>query len=216
MLKKVWLDIGIERTDIHKGVTIKVLLDSGTMGMFMNRETAAKHGFKLQKLERPVRVKNVDGTYNSRGAIMHEVEVNVYYKSYVERMRMDICNLGRTEVILRMPWLASYYPEINQKTEKVKIMRCLPLCGRVKIKKKKKEGRRVVILEEKKIIRQVIDNKEDWGREEEIKEDHRKIEEMVPEKFLKQRKVFGKIKSERIPMRKIWDHTIDLKETFVP
>jgi len=113
MLKKVWLDIGIERTDIHKGVTIKVLLDSGTMGMFMNRETAAKHGFKLQKLERPVRVKNVDGTYNSRGAIMHEVEVNVYYKSYVERMRMDICNLGRTEVILRMPWLASYYPEIN-------------------------------------------------------------------------------------------------------
>ena len=31
----------------------------------------------------------------------------------------------------------------------------------------------------------MIDNKEDWGREEEIKEDHRKIEEMVPEKFLK-------------------------------
>jgi len=31
---------------------------------------------------------------------MHEVEVNVYYKSYVERMKIDICNLGRTEVIL--------------------------------------------------------------------------------------------------------------------
>jgi len=28
MLKKVWLNIGIERTDTHKGVTIKVLLDS--------------------------------------------------------------------------------------------------------------------------------------------------------------------------------------------
>jgi len=26
--------------------------------------------------------------------------------------------------------------------------------------------------------------------------------------------VFGKIKLERIPTRKIWDHTIDLKETF--
>jgi len=31
---------------------------------------------------------------------MHEVEVNVYYKSYVKRMKIDICNLGRTEVIL--------------------------------------------------------------------------------------------------------------------
>jgi len=32
MLKEVWLDIGIERADTHKGVTIKMLLDSGVMG----------------------------------------------------------------------------------------------------------------------------------------------------------------------------------------
>ena len=37
---------------------------------------------------------------------------------------------------------------------------------------------------------------------------------MVPRKFQKWKKVFGKIKSERIPTRKIWDYTIDLKETF--
>jgi len=29
--------------------------------------------------------------------------VNVYYKSYVERMRMDVCDLERTEVIPEMP-----------------------------------------------------------------------------------------------------------------
>ena len=39
---------------------------------------------------------------------------------------------------------------------------------------------------------------------------------MVPQRFLKQRKVFGKVELERMPMRKIWDHTIDLKETFKP
>jgi len=113
ILKEVWLDIGIERMDTHKGVIIKVLLDSSAMGMFIDRKTVAKHGFRLQKLERPVRVKNVDGTYNSREAITHEVEVNVYYKSHVERMRMDVCDLGRTEVILGMPWLAVHNPEIN-------------------------------------------------------------------------------------------------------
>jgi len=39
---------------------------------------------------------------------------------------------------------------------------------------------------------------------------------MVPKRFLKWRKVFGKMKSERIPTRKIWDHSIDLKEMFKP
>jgi len=28
--------------------------------------------------------------------------------------------------------------------------------------------------------------------------------------------VFGKVESERMPTRKVWDHAIDLKETFKP
>jgi len=39
---------------------------------------------------------------------------------------------------------------------------------------------------------------------------------MVPKKFLKWRKVFGKVESEKMLTRKIWDHAIDLKETFKP
>ena len=67
------------------------------------------------------------------------------------------------------------------------MMRCPPLYSGVKLKEKekKKRGKRVATLEEEKIVRWAIDNKENWGREEEIKEDHRKIEEMVPRKFLK-------------------------------
>jgi len=163
MLKEVWLDIGIERTDTHEGVTIKVLLDSGTIGIFIDKKTAAKHGFRLQKLKRPVRVKNVDGIYNSGEAITHQIEVNVYSKSYVERMRMDVYDLGRTEVILGMPWLVAHNPEISWEMGEVKITRCLPLCGRVKTKReeKKKRGRRVVTIEEEKIVRWAIDDKED-------------------------------------------------------
>jgi len=92
--------------------------------------------------------------------------------------------------------------------------RCLPLySGR---SQKKEKVKRIVTEEEEKIVYWVIDDKEDWKREEEIEEDHRKIEEMVPKKFLKWRKVFGKVKSKRIPTRKAWDHAIDLKETFKP
>jgi len=49
-----------------------------------------------------------------------------------------------------------------------------------------------------------------------MEKNHRKIEEMVPRKFWKWKKVFGKVESERMPTRKIWDHAIDLKEMFKP
>jgi len=71
MLREVWLNIGVEKTDIHKGVIVKVLLDSGITEIFMNRRTVAKHGFRLWKLKRPIIVKNVNRTNNSREAITH-------------------------------------------------------------------------------------------------------------------------------------------------
>ena len=97
------MNIRVEKIDTHEGVAVKVLLDSGATGMFIDKKTAAKHGFMLQKLERPIMVRNMDGTNNSEGTITHQVEVNVYYKGHVERMRMDVCDLGKTEVILGMP-----------------------------------------------------------------------------------------------------------------
>jgi len=41
------------------------------------------------------------------------MEVNMYYKSHVEKMRMDVCDLERTDVILDMPWLQALNPKIN-------------------------------------------------------------------------------------------------------
>jgi len=89
--------------DTHKGITVKALLDSSAMGMFMNKRIVARHGFKLQKLERPIIVRNVDRTNNSGGAIIHQIEANIYYKGHVERMRIDICDLGKMEIILGLP-----------------------------------------------------------------------------------------------------------------
>ena len=39
---------------------------------------------------------------------------------------------------------------------------------------------------------------------------------LVPERFHKWIKVFGKKQSERMPTRKLWDHAIDVKEGFMP
>jgi len=164
ILREVWLNISVEKVDTHEGVTVKVLLDSGTTEMFMDRKMIARYGFRLQKLERLVQVRNVDGTNNSAGAITHQVKVNVYYKGHIERMRMDVCNLGKTNVILGIPWLQAHNPEINWEMGEVKMTRCPPLCGRnmkLKEEKKAKRVKRVVTIEEEKIVRWAVDDKED-------------------------------------------------------
>jgi len=107
-LREVWLNIGLEKVDTHEGVSVKALLDSGATGLFMSKKLAERQGFKLEKLNKPIKVRNVDGSNNKGGSITHEVEVNLFYRGHVERVRMDVCELGKTEVILGMPWLAAH------------------------------------------------------------------------------------------------------------
>ena len=58
-------------------------------------------------------VKNIDGINNSTGAIIYQVKVNVYYKNHVERMKINIYDLEKTNVILEIPQLQMHNPEIN-------------------------------------------------------------------------------------------------------
>jgi len=70
--------------------------------------------------------------------------------------------------------------------------RCSPICG-----KKRQEGKREVKRAKKD-------------------EDEEVLKELVSKRFWKWKKVFGKRESERIPVRKAWDHAIELKEGFIP
>ena len=209
-LREVWMNMGIKKMDMYKGRTVKALLNSGVTRLFMNKDLAQKGEYRLIKLDRPLQVRNVDGTGNSGGAITHKVEVNIFYKGHVERVQMDVYELGKTDIILGMPWLAAHNPEIDWEKGEVRMIRCPPLYRKVVKIKGKKEIRE----DKKKIVRWVVDKKEDWGREKEIEADHRKVEEMVPKRFHKWLKVFGKMESERMLVRKVWDHTIDLNNDF--
>jgi len=185
--------VGLEKLESHEGVAVKALLDSRATGLFMDTTFAKEKGFKMEKLKRPLLVKNVDGIVNAWGAITHQVECNIFFKGHVERARIDVCNLGKTELILGMPWLVAHNPEINWKKGEVKMTHCPPICG------KRKQGG-----EEKKV------------RKVEKNEDEEVVKRLVPQKFWKWKKVFGKRESERMPVRKVWDHAIELKEGFTP
>ena len=87
----------------HEGVVVKVLLDNRATGLFMDTKFTKEKGFKLEKLKKPLLVQNVDGMVNVGGAIIHQVECNMFFKGHIKRVRMDMYNLGKTEIILGMP-----------------------------------------------------------------------------------------------------------------
>jgi len=81
--------IGLERIDMQEGIMVEALLDSGVTELVMSSEFAKKQGFKLKKLERPMNVRNVDGSLNKEGPIEHTVEVNIYFKGHRERTEIE-------------------------------------------------------------------------------------------------------------------------------
>ena len=186
------MKMGLEKLGNYKRVAVKALLDSGATGLFMDMIFAKEKGFKMEKLKKPLLVRNVDGTVNAGEAITHQVKCNIFFKGHVERARMDICNLGKTEVILGMPWLAAHNPEIDWEKGEVKMTHCPPIYG----KRKQEEG--------KKEVKKVEKN-----------EDKETLKRLVPKRFWKWKKVFGKRESERMPVQKTWDYTIELKEGFM-
>jgi len=97
------LKVGLEKLKSHKGIAVKTLLDSGVTDLFMDMTFAKEKGFKMEKLKKPLLVRNVDGMANVGGAITYQVECNIFFKEHMERARMDVCNLEKTELILEMP-----------------------------------------------------------------------------------------------------------------
>ena len=105
-----------------------MLLDSSAIGLVISSEFVRKQGFKLKKINRSIYVRNMDGSFNKERLIEYTVKVNIYYQGYRERIEIDVIGGQKWSVILGMPWLACYNPEIDWKMGEVKITRCLEKC----------------------------------------------------------------------------------------
>jgi len=68
-LREVIVKIRLEKIDTQEGVIVEALLDSGVTRLVMSSEFAKKQGFKLKKLEKPINVRNVDGSFNKKRPI---------------------------------------------------------------------------------------------------------------------------------------------------
>jgi len=91
LLREVMVKIGLKQEEEEEEeIMIEALLDSGAMGLVMSEEFVRRHKFRRMKLERPIYIRNVDGTLNYAGPIVDIVEVEIYFKGHKERMSIDV------------------------------------------------------------------------------------------------------------------------------
>lgn len=122
------LGVSIQTTDTGEVRSMRALLDSGATGLFANRDFVKRNRLTTRTLSRPIPVYNVDGSPNESGSITEVLEVVLRYRDHSETAVFAVTNLGRQDIILGLTWLREHNPEVDWKTEEVKMSRCPNHC----------------------------------------------------------------------------------------
>ena len=191
---------------------IEALLDSGANIEFIDRKWARIRKILLLLLLNPILVYNVDETCNSAGDITHYAEIVIDFQGHREKVVAEITNLGRHQMILGYMWLKHHNPDINWETGQVRMTHSPWTC---KVLQGKSPLEQSIDALDQNSLRTIYAIKKEQERSEAPKPDPRP-EDLVPKAYHKYLKVFSKKESECMPIRKPWDHTIDMKDTFVP
>jgi len=107
------LPIKISTTDTSEVHSIKVLLDSGATGNFIDKDFVRTKGISTWNVSHPIPVFNVDSSPNKAGQISEVVDIVLYYKTHSERTLLAISNLRKQSMILGYIWLKDHNPEVN-------------------------------------------------------------------------------------------------------
>ncbi len=89
------------------------LVDSSATENFINCETIKKLKLGTKKLETPVGLRNIDGTFNKSGQIMHYLDLLVSHRTKRNSECFYVTDLRSDQMILRYPWLHTFNPDID-------------------------------------------------------------------------------------------------------
>jgi hypothetical protein len=111
-----------------RGKDIQILMDSGAEGNFMSKETANRLNMPLKMLDRPYRLKVVDGTnINYQDGLVTQVTVPTQVmtnEGHASEVQFDIAPTGGHEAILGMPWFEEHNPEVDWQARTLRFSRC--------------------------------------------------------------------------------------------
>jgi imidazole glycerol phosphate synthase subunit HisF len=96
-------------------VETEALLDSGAGGIFINQRFIKNRNLTTSLLQKPILVKNIDGTLNKNGTITRSTITDLSVNGKRMKTRFLVTGLGKETIILGLPWLQKVNPDIDWK-----------------------------------------------------------------------------------------------------
>ena len=220
-------------------VHTEALVDSGATTNFINTQFAKNNHLAMYEVARPLTVINADGTTNKAGKITHYVIASISIGDHVTRHKLFCINIGDKNVMIGYTYLYEHNPSIDWSKGEWRFTRCPNSCTdkarKIKIdtpetNSTEEEYTFTAGLEEigtachnNSLITWVDPANENLEAQinlvERIRhtedfedEDTRLWKTRVPEWVHHFGNVFSKVRSERMPERKHYDHPIDFIE----
>jgi hypothetical protein len=93
--------------------TIMAMIDCGAMENFIDRRFAEQQQLPPMKKTVPQRVLAIDGQELIGGPITHEAIVTLTINNHWEEIKLHYITIGNSPIIVGLPWLWKYNPNIN-------------------------------------------------------------------------------------------------------
>ena len=113
MISQNTLCIPFSTVASRKTIESKALINCGAGG------TSIDQNFDIQKLEKLITAKNVNGTINKKGTIKSYVELAFQIDSQRFKEWFHVTGPGKPRIILGFPWLQKHNPIIDWKTGRI-------------------------------------------------------------------------------------------------
>jgi hypothetical protein len=197
-------------------------------------------GIKKLALDKPIIVRNVDGTRNEAGTITHYVNVTLDIGERRRHERLFVTKLGKQKIILGLPWLQRENPDIDWQLKTINWRDETHPRPSSKVTMEEEEDEPTISTRNPTENSELLQSPDDLDNitisHAELEElwinvktshsqtlahehDQKKdipIKELVPEEYHEWLDVFNEKASDRFPDSRPWDHAIDTKEGFEP
>jgi len=219
---QVKAQVSLQSSHLH--ANLQALLDSGATDNFISPLTVERFNLPTIDLPKSRVVRNVDGTPNKNGSITHATKLEVQYKNHTIPLLFLIMDMGSDSMLLGMPFLAGFSPDINWKegifhgdvtasTKDAHLWTSKPEEYIPELEEDDLEFEddyKFIPSNERNTItvRKTTTATELAAQASDKRQ--RTWEEQVPSVYHQYGKVFSDQESTRFPGRRPWDHAIDL------
>ncbi|ESK81446.1 hypothetical protein Moror_15818 [Moniliophthora roreri MCA 2997] len=193
-------------------VGTNALLDSRAGGLFMSPEKASKLGLERTKLPHRIKVFNVDGTANKTAWITESVTATYDIGTKHLTDTFLISGLGTEDVILGLPWLRKYNPDVDWVTGRTvfpskRYIRIPHVTGVLDFESPEELIHRIDIRAKLSTSQRLEHDADTMPSGADVK---------IPEYLAQYHGQFEDKEAEHFPVSRSYGHTIELKPEFTP